>query len=213
MRWLRHILLLLITFLWLACLGLWIRSYHRWDKSVVALRGAQSVGVWSFDGKLEFRWMLGGEYVPETHFVWGHRPQVWPISAGTINLDPTRGDEDVPDREHWVLRETVWLGESLFWEGLEGHRDPELDIAGVLIGSTPVPPGSRPLSFEPKTHKSVRVPHGYLAAPLGIAPMLWCWTHARRHWRRRRGLCLKCGYDLRASPDGCPECGEARGPR
>jgi hypothetical protein len=52
----------------------------------------------------------------------------------------------------------------------------------------------------------------FLIWPLVLGVPLTVWTAqflARRVFRKRNrsGLCPKCGYDLRATPDRCPECG------
>ncbi len=54
------------------------------------------------------------------------------------------------------------------------------------------------------------LPYWCLASATATLPGVWfgLW---RGRWRRQRraalGLCPTCGYDLRASPDRCPECG------
>jgi hypothetical protein len=56
----------------------------------------------------------------------------------------------------------------------------------------------------------VVVPHWFvILIPLGCATWLLFVRDARRRRRHKRGLCEECGYDLRASPERCPECGVA----
>jgi hypothetical protein len=49
----------------------------------------------------------------------------------------------------------------------------------------------------------LRIPY-WLLALIAALPMSLIWFTLRR---RRPGCCLNCGYDLRATPDRCPECG------
>jgi hypothetical protein len=58
----------------------------------------------------------------------------------------------------------------------------------------------------------LRVSLWLLLAFAAIPQGAWALGRLRRDRRRRKGLCLACGYDLRGSGDRCPECGTERPP-
>ena len=81
------------------------------------------------------------------------------------------------------------------------HRNAFLGSKGALVvrDHTAVDPSCERFALRRRAG-TARV-----ALPTGLLVPL---RKGARRWRRKRGgLCLGCGYDLRASAERCPECG------
>jgi hypothetical protein len=50
-------------------------------------------------------------------------------------------------------------------------------------------------------------PYWFIVLLVGALPAWRFWRCRRSRRQARAGFCSNCGYDLRASPDRCPECG------
>ena len=67
------------------------------------------------------------------------------------------------------------------------------------------PPGTRPENVL------YTLPSWLLVIALAVLPALVVRRALVESGRRRAGLCPGCGYDLRATPGRCPECGTSTG--
>ena len=63
------------------------------------------------------------------------------------------------------------------------------------------------MTWAAGNHAGVTMPHWFVAAAAATAPVLWAGRLCRNRRRRGPTLCQRCGYDLRATPGRCPECG------
>ena len=112
----------------------------------------------------------------------------------------------------WPLL-ALWSKPRSWYEALDGTRH-HLPTEGAI--ELPLSPFTGGMVFYPKVLPLRPIWTGFASNTLFYAVILWMlWSSpfaATRFIRRRRGLCPKCGYDLRGTAQMiCSECGhEAR---
>lgn len=183
----------------LAIIALWARGYWMRD-SVWYSTDTKRYSLHSYRGQIWF-WTLTVTPSP-TGFVWTTQAR---MRAGWL-WDST------PDTFYDQLRK----------QSPKGNLPPEVFLAAASSGGVDrrrlgfgyaqsnrwLPVAQLSVGYPTARSFAIYCPHWALAMLFALPPGAAILRLMRTRRRRIRGLCRVCGYDLRASPDRCPECGE-----
>jgi hypothetical protein len=100
----------------------------------------------------------------------------------------------------------VWIGRGWI-EFNVGRYEPCGD--GFFLPPSPFATGIRRLFYSKEICglRMLATPLWMMAALFGATIMVTWLPYRQVRRRRLHGLCVRCGYDLRGSPEKCPECG------
>ena len=137
---------------------------------------------------------------------YGETPPKWVLRImDEHTLDPRSGNDLVVDARGWPFPGLYSLADFDNFQVTRGLSLPSNDDSSSRWTLTE---GSFALPIDP-------IWPGFAINTIFYAATLWLLTlgsfAARRMIRRKRGHCIRCGYDLRANYSaGCPECGWRR---
>jgi hypothetical protein len=131
----------------------------------------------------------------------------WSTTTGRAGIDSFRGRVGIGE-----LRITPATSLSIP-RGMRVGSEPA-ESAGYMKSTWFWYAGLQGVDVAPRGSWSVRdlrIPHWWFILATLVIP--WCAlrSHRLQAGRKRKGLCLNCGYDLRATPGRCPECGAVPG--
>lgn len=164
----------------MATAGLWVRSYYRCDGITYgdkALMLQQSASSVVLRSIILLDSDLGVVSLERAAVREGDQYQGRPIRAGLV-IQHAPSSATYP----WKL-----LGRATHLGGF-----------GYIFVNSSNPSGSWWL---------VSLPHWFLVGLSALLPARWLVLKRRALRRQGAGLCENCGYDLRATPGRCPECG------
>ena len=181
-----------------ATVTLWARSYY-WSDCVTRHRAVQRSGVARVEG---VDWEDHVSVVSDGGRIGYVLRRVGAQGVHRhLYIDPARVASGLP---YWTFQASEtpppgWLGwaREVEWAWFD-IGDPTPQIGGLY-----------------EQDRDLRLPHWVLVLLLGFLPARRGWKVARNRHRAgciERSLCPACGYDLRATPDRCPECGAVPSP-
>lgn len=166
--------------LFMAACAFWVRGHFRFEQVQVCL-------AWQFPAdKYKTRWLAVQSY------------------SGMMRFGVVRNDFDLADPT-WAERFRQQHRPGLTWHvDSEPNADGRYRVAtpGLLAEHDFVASGARQDEYW-----NLQVPPWLVCLLFSLLPTLWLVHRRRARKARQAGLCSGCGYDLRASPERCPECG------
>jgi hypothetical protein len=193
LRWLRNIFCAISLILCAVTLFLWSRSYRQFD--VLDYRDAAldihfpSWGVWSCRGQVTYCKQYGAPAAEGLVAKLSHHVYLAdPAGVKDYGIEQERYVENMASSPKAIVRR--WFG----------HR---------IVSLRFPPPQQAKWLYSEKIFIAVTVPYASLALVTSLLPLAFVMASFHFRLRRRPGLCVGCGYDLRASKGICPECGRA----
>ena len=140
------------------------------------------------------------EYISHTRYISSHVGRVY---FGYMRAEELNKSKAMPRRATWHFNWSRGRSHSRFAQGPEWAARLGLDweFGKVREG------GRANGEYWSNRDVFLCVPYWALVLVPGAAGWLIGRRPRRRRRRLRRGLCAACGYDVRATPGRCPECG------
>jgi hypothetical protein len=182
---------------------LWLRSYSQWD-SLDWRHDTWKIEFRSADGTFAIQRCVDPDWQPYRYFL--PRTQLPPRPLpGPSTMSHQLSDEEIafsPIR--WLAAE-----HESFWDRWWWNPDKMFGGFGFAFtrSSPTLPNPGFGVAYVPGCW-AVDTPFWFWLILTGVLPLRSFAQLVIRRWRRRNGRCENCGYDVRVTPERCPECGK-----